>query len=130
MGQHQVLDGPRFRMRSSRRRFRIADLLVGVAMTAIGLSAIGLPDLTGRERSFLGLFATAFLAMLWAQWAVASMPRTVARPALDLVVGLLSALMALSMFVCLILVALVFPQAAALLSIMMLLQVVYLTTWE
>jgi hypothetical protein len=34
------------------------------------------------------------------------------------------------MFVCLILLGLVFPQGAALLSVMMLLQVVYLTTWE
>ena len=32
--------------------------------------------------------------------------------------------------ICLILLGLVFPQGAALLSVMMLLQVVYLTTWE
>ena len=44
--------------------------------------------------------------------------------------GVFSSLMALLMFVCLFLLGLVFPQGAALLSVMMLLQVVYLTTWE
>jgi hypothetical protein len=130
MGQQQVFDDQHRLARSPRRRFRIGDLMIGIAMTAIGLSAVALPNLTGKERLFLSLFAVAFLALLWAQWAIASMPRAVARPAFGMVVGFLSALMALSMFVCLILVGLVFPHAAALLSIMMLLQVVYLTTWE
>ena len=44
------------------------------AMTAIGLSAISLPDLTGGERLFLGVFALAFLGLLWAQWGLASIP--------------------------------------------------------
>ena len=47
-----------------------------------------------------------------------------------MIVGVAAAMMALCMFVCLILMGLVFPQAAALLRAMMLLQVVYLTTWE
>jgi hypothetical protein len=130
MSRQQVLDGQRFLTSSPRRRFRIGDLMIAIAMIAIGLSALGVPDLTSRQRFFLGLFAIAFLALLWAQWALASMPRASVRPVVSSLVGFVSALMALSMFVCLFLVGLVFPQVAALLSVMMLVQVVYLTTWE
>jgi hypothetical protein len=45
-------------------------------------------------------------------------------------IGVISSVMALSMFVYPILLGLIFPQGAALLSVMMLLEVVYLTTWE
>jgi hypothetical protein len=105
-------------------------MMVVVAMTAIGLSAISLPDLTGGERLFLGVVAVAFLGLLWAQWGIASIPASRARPGVSIFVGVVSSLMALLMFVCLFLLGLVFPQGAALLSVMMLLQVVYLTTWE
>jgi hypothetical protein len=130
MGQEQVFDDLRRLARSPRRRFRIGDLMIGIAMTATGLSAVVVPELTSHERFFLGLFAAAFLALLWAQWAIASLRCTVERPVLGTVVGFVSALIALSMFVSLFLVGLVFPQGAALLSVMMLIQVVYLVTWE
>ncbi len=112
------------------RGFRIGNIMIGIAVTAVGLSSISRPDLTGRERLFLGMFTVAFLGLLWAQWGVASMSCIAARPVLGAVVGFVSALMALSMFVCLILLGLFFPQAAALLSVTMLLQVLYLTTRE
>jgi hypothetical protein len=104
--------------------------MVAVAMTAIGLSAISLPDQTGGERLFLGVVAVAFLGLLWAQWRIASIPAARARPGVSIFVGGLSSIMAISMFICLILLGLAFPQGAALLSVMMLLQVVYLTTWD
>ena len=125
-----VVAGQRFFVRSPRRRFRIGDLMTGIAMAGLGLAAISLPDLTVRERLFLGLFAVTFLSLLRTQWALANMRSTVVHPALGVVVGFASVLMALCMFVCLTLMGFVFPQAAALLSAMMLLQVVYLATWE
>ena len=116
--------------RSRRRRFRIGDLMVAVAMTAIGLSAICLPDLTGGERLLLGVLAVVFLGLLWTQWRLAGIPGGRAQAGVSIFVAVVSSLMALSMFVCLFVLGLVFPQGAALLSVMMLLQVVYLTTWE
>lgn len=44
--------------------------------------------------------------------------------------GVLSSFLALSMFVFLVILGLVFPQGAALLSVMILIQVMYLTTWD
>jgi hypothetical protein len=130
MGREDFFEGIHWLARSRRRRFRIGDLMVAVAMTAIGLSAISLPDLAGGERLFLGVLAVVFMGLLWAQWGLASIPAVRTRPGVSILVGVVSSLMALSMFVCLILLGLVFPQGAALLSVMMLVQVVYLTTWE
>ena len=52
------------------------------------------------------------------------------RPGVVMLLGVLSSLMALAMFVFLVILGLVFPQGAALLSVMMLLLVVYQTTWD
>ena len=62
------------------RGFRIGNIMIGIAVTAVGLSSISRPDLTGRERLFLGMFTVAFLGLLWAQWGVASMSCIAARP--------------------------------------------------
>ena len=99
-------------------------------MTAIGLSADRLPDLTGGERLFLGCVAAVFLGLLWAQWGSRACRLTMARPGVEHVMGVVSSLMALSMFVCLIPRGTCLPQGSCSLSMMMLLQVVYLTTWE
>ena len=58
-------------LRSRRRRVRIGDLMVAVAMTAIGLSVIAVPDLTGVEKRTVGMVAVARLALQWAQWGLA-----------------------------------------------------------
>ena len=104
MEQDVLFDGKHWDAGSRRRRLRIGDLVVTVAMTALGLSAISLPDLTGSERLFLGVFALAFLGLLWSQWGLASIPLARARPGVNILVGVVSSLMALSMFTCLILV--------------------------
>ena len=82
MGRQRLFDGQCFLARSPHRQFRTGDLMIGIAMAALGLSVISLPNLTGRERLFLGLFAVAFLTMLWAQWALVSVPSTGVRPLL------------------------------------------------
>jgi hypothetical protein len=130
MGRDHFLDGTHCLSRSRPRRLRIGDLMVAVAITALGLTAVCLPELTGGERLFLGAFALAFLGLQCAQWGVASIPVTGARPGMTILLGVLSSLMALSMFIFLIILGLVFPQGAALLSVMMLILVVYLTTWD
>jgi hypothetical protein len=130
MGLDDLFNTKRSLVRSRTRQVRIGDLLFGVVMTALGLSALNGSDLAGRDRLLLGLFAISFFALVGAQWALAGVGRTRARPVMDAAVGVLSALMALSMFTCLVFVGIFFPHVAALLSVMLLLQVVYLITWE
>jgi hypothetical protein len=130
MGLDDLFDTKRSLVRSRARQVRIGDLLFGVAMTALGLSALTADDLAGRERLLLGLFALSFFALVGAQWALAGIQRARAQPVVDTAVGVLSAVMALSMFTCLVFVGIFFPHVAALLSVMLLLQVVYLITWE
>jgi hypothetical protein len=130
MGLDDLFNTKRSLVRSRARQVRIGDLLFGVAMTALGLSALTADDLAGRERLLLGLFALSFFALVGVQWALAGMQRARARPVVDTTVGVLSAVMALSMFTCLVFVGIFFPHVAALLSVMLLLQVVYLITWE
>ncbi len=104
--------------------------MVAVAVAAIGLSAISLPDQSDHERLVLGTVTLGFLALQWAQWGLASTSAGRSRPALTTTLGVISALLAMAMFVSLIILGLVFPLGAALLSVMFLIQVVYLTTWD
>jgi hypothetical protein len=128
MGSEQFLEGTRWLLRSRRRRLRIGDMMVAVIMIAIGLAAVSLPELTNGERLFLGALALLFPGLQWAQWGLAGIPAT--RPVITIVLGALSSIMALAMFIALVVMGLIFPQGAALLSVMMLFMVVYLTTWD
>jgi hypothetical protein len=130
MGRDHFLEGTDRLARSRRRRLRIGDLMVAVVMTAIGLSAISLPGQSGSERLFLAAITLTFLALQWAQWGLASTPTHRSRPGMTIILGIISTFLALAMFVVLIILGLVFPQGAALLSVMILIQVVYLTTWD
>jgi hypothetical protein len=130
MRQVPFLDETNWLLRTRRRRFRIGDLMVGVAVAAIGLSAISLPGLAVGERLFLGAITLAFLGLQWIQWGLASVRASRSWPGKTVLVGILSSFLAVAMFVMLFILGLVFPQGAALLSVMILIQVVYLTTWD
>ena len=104
--------------------------MVAVALAALGFTAVTLPDLSGGEQLFLGLVALAVLGLQWVQWGIASVPAHRLWSGANTLLGILSSLIALFMFVGLILLGLVLPQGAALISVMMLLLVVYLTTWD
>ncbi len=113
--EHDFFDGRHWLARPRRRRFGIGDLMIAIAITALALAAVSPPDLSDGERLFIAAFALAFLTLLWGQWALAGMPFDRARSGLRLFVGVVSSLVALSMFICLTLLGLVFPQGAALL---------------
>jgi hypothetical protein len=128
MERELFFDGRPWPLRSRCRRLRVGDVMVAIVLTALGLAAVSPPEMTVGARLFLGAFALSCLGLLWAQWALASIPDT--RPLITTLLGLLSSIIALSMFMCLIALWFVFPQAAALFSVMMLILVVYLTTWD
>jgi hypothetical protein len=130
MGPNDVFSGDGLPARLRPRRVRIADLLFGVAVIAIGLSMLSEPKLSLGQRLFVGLFALVFLGLLGAQWALAGITRTLTRPMISALVGILAAVMALALFTCLFVVGLFFPRIAALLSVVALLQVLYLITWD
>ena len=130
MEREDFLEGSNWLLRSRCRRLRIGDLMVAVAMIALGLAAISLPELTGRQRVFLGAAALVFVGLQWTQWGLASIPSSRSWPGMTAVLGTLSAALALMMFATLFILGLIFPQGAALLGVLILVQVVYLTTWD
>jgi hypothetical protein len=128
MDTNYSFDGTPWPLHSRGRRLRIGDLMAAVVIVALGLAAVSLPEVTGGARWLLGAFALFCLGMLWAQWWLASIPT--ARPAITALLGALASIIALSMFASLVVLWFAFPQAAALLSVMMLILVVYLPTWD
>ena len=130
MGRDHLIERPDWLLSSRRRRFRIGDLMVAVVMTAIGLAVISLPELTLGERSLLGAAVLSFLGLEWTQWALAGTPARQAHHSVAIVRGMLSALLPLTMFVALVVLGLFYPQGVALLSLLIVIHVVYLTTWD
>ena len=65
MGRDHLIERPDWLLSSRRRRFRIGDLMVAVVMTAIGLAVISLPELTLGERQLLGAAVLSFLGLEW-----------------------------------------------------------------
>jgi hypothetical protein len=113
-----------------RRRLRIGDLLVAVALVALGLSAVAVPVATSGERMLVSVLTVTFLTLILVQWGIAGVSFRRPRPMIGAVLGILSSLTALSAFVGILVLGLVVPQAAALLSLAALLLVVYMTTWD
>ncbi len=127
MESEHFCEGTHWPLRSRRRRLRIGDMMAAVATTAVGLAAVILPEVTGGGRLFVGAFALFCQGLQWAQWGLASIPDN--QPAITMLLGALSSIIAVSLFIGLVVLGLVFPQVAAIFSVMMLISVVYLTTW-
>jgi hypothetical protein len=121
--------GPKWVSSARRRRFRIGDLMVAVALTALAISTVTVVELAG-DKWLMGTFTFGFLGLLVAQRGIAGISCRQFRPAIDTFLAVLSCVMALSMFVALVVLGLIIPQGAALISVAMLLLVVYMTTWD
>ncbi len=130
MGQEHSIERPDWLLSSRRRRFRLGDLMVAVVMTAIGLAVISLPELTPGERSLLGAAVLSFLGLEWTQWVLAGKAAHQSHRAVAILRGILSALLPLTMFLVLVFLGLFYPQGVALLSLLIVIHVVYLTTWD
>jgi hypothetical protein len=124
-----ALDGTDWALPSRRRRVQLGDFMVAIATTAVGLAAISVPDVTSGERRIMGTVTLALIGLLWTQWGLASVASKRSWPGKSVILGIIASFLAMAMFVLLIILGLVFPQGAALLSVMLLLQVAHLTTW-
>jgi hypothetical protein len=121
--------GPKLVLSARRRRLRLGDLMVAVALVALAVSTVTVVELTS-DKWIMATFTFAFLGLLIGLRGIAGISGRRFRPAIDAFVGVLSCVMACSMFVSLVILALIIPQGAALLSVAMLLLVVYMTTWD
>jgi hypothetical protein len=129
MGRDQLLEEfPRPSI-SRPRRLTIGDLMVGVALAALGAFTMTVTlrsPLSDGERAAFGILEPILVLLQAAQWGLASIPSRRVRPGRNTLLGILSCLVALSTFVGLFILAAAFPEGAALVVIMMLGLVAYL----
>ena len=133
MGREDWLDQFQWLLISRPRRLTIGDLMIGVALAALGCFTLTVTlhsQLSGGERAAFGILALVLFAMQAAQWRLASIPTHRMRSGMNTLLGIVSCLVALSTFVCLFILAAAFPEGAALVVVAMLVLVVYLTTWD
>jgi peptidoglycan/LPS O-acetylase OafA/YrhL len=130
MGREHLLDESDWLLLSRRRRFRIGDLMVAIALAAVALSVGSLSNLTGDRRLGFALLAPLFLGLQAAQWRIAGIAPGRVRPGIFALLCILSFLMALLMFACLIILGLIFPEGLALVVGTMIVMAIYLTTWD
>jgi len=130
MGREHLLDESNWLLLSRRRRLRIGDLMVAVALTALALSVGSLSNLTSDQRLGFGVLALVFLGLQVAQWGIAGIPPGRVRPGMNALFCFLSFLMALLMLACLITLGLIFPEGLALVVGAMIVLAIYLTTWD
>ena len=130
MGREHLLDESNWLLLSRRRRLRIGDLMVAVAIAAVALSVGSLSNLTSDQRLGSGVLALVFLGLQVAHWGIVSISPGRVRPATNALLCTLSFLIALLMFVCLIILGLIFPEGLALVVGTMIVLAIYLTTWD
>jgi hypothetical protein len=133
MGREHLFDEFDWLSISRPRRLTIGDLMVGVALAAFGLFTLTTTirsALNGGERVAFGILAMVLIGLEAAQWGIASIPCRRARPGLSTLLGILSFLVALATYIGLFVLAAAFPEGAAVVVIMMLVLVIYRTTWD
>jgi hypothetical protein len=130
MGRDHLLDESNWLLLSRRRRFRIGDLMVAVALTAVVLSVGSLCDQTSDQRLGFSVLAVVFFGLQVTQWGIAGIPPGRVRPAMNALFCILSFLTALLMLACLIILAVIFPEGGALVAGTMIVLAIYLTTWD
>ena len=130
MGREHLLDESNWLLLPRRRRLRIGDLMVAVALTAVALSVGNLSNLTSDQRLSFGVLAVVFLGLQVAQWGIAGIPPGRLRPAINTLLCIMSFLTALLMLACLIALGLIVPEGLALVVGTMIVLAIYLTTWD
>jgi hypothetical protein len=115
------------------RRFALRDLMLTVALAALGMTVITLVDRSdikpGERPAFCGIVAIAFFC-LYCQWPISRVRARDERSWTSAIPGVLSMLLATGTLICLVIVSTRFPEASALLMVMMVILVFYLTSWD
>jgi hypothetical protein len=133
MGREQPFDEFRWLSISRPRRMMIGDLMVGVAVAALGCLTLTVTlrsQLSSGDRAAFGILVLVLFGLQAAQWKLGSIPAGGLESAMNTLLGIASYLVGMTMFVCLFILACVFPEGAAFVVVMLLILVVYLTTWD
>jgi hypothetical protein len=118
---------------SRARRLTIGDLMVGVALAALGCGMVAVAlrsSSSGGELAAFGVLTLFVFGLYAGQWALASIPARRLRPGIDTLRGVICYALAMATYVGLFILALAFPQGAALVVVTMLVLLVYQTTWD
>jgi hypothetical protein len=135
MARPQQFEDFDWRTISRPRRLTIGDLMFVVALAALGVCTITRivdSTLTGDEQIVFVIAVTIPIALQATQWRIANLAarRARARSKTASLLDALAVLVAFLTFVCLFIIAVAFPQGAALVVVTMLVLVVYRATWD
>jgi hypothetical protein len=115
------------------RRFSLRDLMLTVALAALSMTVITLVDRSdikpGERSAFCAIVAIAFFS-LYCQWPISRVRVGNERSWKSAIPGLFSMMLATVTLVCLVVLSTRFPDASALLMVLMVILVFYLTTWD
>jgi hypothetical protein len=115
------------------RRMMIGDLMVGVAVAALAcltLTATLRSELNDGDRAAFGFLVLVLFGLQAVQWKLGSIPADGLESLKNTLLGVVSYLIGMAMFVCLFILACVFAEGAVFVMVTLLILVVYLTTWD
>jgi hypothetical protein len=133
MGDERPVDDYRWLWTARPRRLNLGDLMFGVALAALGFSALALvlrSELGDGRRAGFGLLTLLLFAMQAVQWRLGGIPVRDPRSGGSVALGVVSYLVAMAMFVALLALAALFPDGAALVVLALIVVAIYLSTWE
>jgi hypothetical protein len=133
MGHERPVDDYRWLWTARPRRLNLGDLLFGVALAALGCLALTLvlrSELSDGLRAAFGVVTSLLFAMQAAQWRLGSIPVSDPRSVSSVLLGIASYVLAMVMFGCLLALAAMFPDGAALDVIAFVVVAIYLSTWD
>jgi hypothetical protein len=133
MGHERPVDDYRWLWTARPRRLTMGDLMFGIAMAAFGCLALTTTlrsELSDERRVAFGLVALLLFALQAAQWKLGSIPISDPRSGTSVLLGITSYFLAMVMFGCLIALAALFPEGAALVILALIVVVFYLSTWD
>jgi hypothetical protein len=133
MADERPVDDYRWLWTARPRRLNLGDLMFGVALAALGSFALALVFRSGLSdglRAAFGVVTSLLFAMQAAQWRLGSIPVRDPRSVSSVLLGIASYVLAMVMFGCLLALAAMFPDGAALDVIAFIVVAMYLSTWD
>jgi hypothetical protein len=133
MGHEHPVDESRWLLTARPRRLNLGDLIFGVGLAALGSLALTLvlrSELDGGRRAAFGVVSLILFAMQAAQWKLGGIPVDDPNSRGSVLLGIASYVLAMLMFGCLLALAALFPDGAAIDVIALIVVAIYLSTWD
>jgi hypothetical protein len=133
MGREHPVDESRWLLTARPRRLTLGDLIFGVGLAALGSLALTLvlrSELDEGRRVAFGVVSLLLFAMQAAQWRLGGVPVADPHSRGSFLLGIASYFLAMLMFGCLLALAALFPDGAAIDIIALIVIAIYLSTWD